>query len=240
MSSYTVSIDGNKSTLRCKLFPALTLSKDKQWEAALLDFTTYNSIPNVTRDENNQLHYFKEYNEESKIYSSPGTITLQTGSYEIEDLNKIMQEELGRSNILLQANNNLLKAEIKSSFYLDFTKPYSIGSLLGFPKETPILNPNILHTGTETVNIVKVNTINITCNIVQGSYKDGVNKHILHTFYPTVPPGFKIIDKPHNLVYLPLNSTYISDIELNVLDQDGNFVDFRRETISVRLHIKSQ
>lgn len=232
-------MDGNTSSLRCNLFPALSLSGNKQWEMALLDFTTYNSIPNVTEGVNNELHYFREYNEDSKTYSLPGKVVLPTGSYEIEDINRKLQEEIGGSKILLQANNNLLKSQIKSSYYLDFTPAKSIGSLLGYPKKTGILAPNTLYVGMDKVDIVKVNTINITCNIVQGSYKDGVNKHILHSFYPTVSPGFKIVEKPHNLVYLPLNTTYISDIELNVLDQDGNFVDFREEVISVRLHIKS-
>lgn len=138
----------------------------------------------------------------------------------------------------MKANNNLLRTELTSKFFIDFTKPGSIGSLLGFPLTTPILEPNKTHIGTENVNIVKVNTINITCNLIQGSYKDGFNQHILHTFYPAVAPGFKIVEKPHNLVYLPLSTTYISDIELNVLDQDGSIIDFRGEAISVRLHIK--
>uniref|UniRef100_UPI00196197D1 hypothetical protein n=1 Tax=Vibrio cholerae TaxID=666 RepID=UPI00196197D1 len=122
--------------------------------------------------------------------------------------------------------------------YIDFTQPSSIGSLLGFPQDSPVLIPDVYHTSPKTVNIIKVNAINITCNIVQGAYKDGSNQHILHTFYPTVPPGFKIVEKPHNLIYLPLNTTHISDIVLNVLDQDGDAVDFRGEAITLRLHIR--
>jgi hypothetical protein len=94
------------------------------------------------------------------------------------------------------------------------------------------------HIGPETVNIIKVNTINLTCNIADGSYKDGEKLHIIHTFYPSVPPGFKIIERPHNLVYLPVNTSYISEIVVNVQDQDGNNIDFRSETITLRLHIK--
>jgi hypothetical protein len=238
MSSYTVSLTGTSSTLRSSLFPALRLKTDKQWEAALLDFTTYNSIPNISDGVNNILHYYKIKNEEGN-YDQANEIALPTGSYEIDDICKYIQEKLGKENISIKGNNNTLKTEITSKYYIDFSKKHSIGSLLGFPANTPILEANTPHVSLNTVSIITLNTIDITCNIIHGSYRDGENKHILHTFYPSVPPGFKIIEKPQNLVYLPLNTSYISDIVLNVLDQNGNIVDFRGETITVRLHIKS-
>jgi len=237
MSSYTVAVSGRTSTLRTVLFPAISLHANRQWEVALLDFNTYNSIPNIIEGVNNKLHYYKD-KDKNGVYTQADSIQIRTGSYEIDDINRILQNGLGRENIKITANNNLLRSTVKSKFYLDFSKEHSIGSLLGFPPTTNILEKNIAHLGVETVNIIKVNSINVTCNIIKGSYRDGRNEHLLHTFYPTVPPGFKITEKPHNLVYLPVNTSHISDIVLNVLDQDGNIVDFRGEVISIRLHIK--
>lgn len=238
MSSYTVSFSGNSSTLRSVLFPALRLQKGKLWEAALLDFTTYNSIPNITENVNNKLHYSKSVDNNGKIRKLE-ELQLPTGSYEIDDINKMLQEKLGKENISVTGNNNTLKTEIKSKYFIDFSKEHSIGGLLGFSKTTPMLKPNERYTGENTVNILKVNAINVVCNIVQGSYKNGENSHILHTFYPSVPPGFKIIEKPNNLVYLPLNTSYVSDIVLDIVDQDGNAIDFREETITVRIHLRA-
>lgn len=238
MSSYTVTLNSNSSILHTTLFPAIHLSKDKEWEAALLDFTTYNSIPNITEGKNNKFYYYKSKNSNGTV-DKPEIVSLSTGAYEITDINNVLQKKLGETNISLEANNSLLKAELKSKYYVDFSQQDSIGSVLGFPSSTKLLEPNKTHVGSDTVNIIQVNAINITCNIVQGAYSDGVNKHILHSFYPTVEPGFKIVEKPHNLVYLPLSTSHISDIVLNVLDQDGNLVDFRGELITVRIHIKS-
>lgn len=238
MSSYTVSLVGTTSTLRSILFPALRLHKGKQWEAALLDFTTYNSIPNIAEGVNNKFHYYTEKNKDGN-YLHHKEITLPTGSYEIDDICKLIQSSLGKENISIEGNNNTLKTEIKSKFYIDFSKEHSVGGLLGFPLSTKILEANVAHTSSNNISIITLNTIDITCNIIQGSYRDGENQHILHTFYPSVPPGFKIIERPQNLVYLPLNTSYVSDIVLNVLDQDGNTVDFRGETITIRIHIRS-
>lgn len=166
-------------------------------------------------------------------------IELLTGSYEIEDINRELQLQLGKDMITLGANNTLLRSELTlKKYYVDFTRQHSIGTLLGFPQSVEILKPEETHISPNTVDIIKVNVINITCNVIHGAYRDGVNEHILHTFYPTVAPGFKIVEKPQNLVYLPVNTSLISEIVLNVLDQDGNIVDFRGETITLRLHIK--
>lgn len=234
MSSYTVTLNGNSSVLQTSLFPALRLDERKNWEAALLDFTTYNSIPNISEGENSKFYY-----KDGKNNNDVKFVNLSTGAYEIDDINRVLQRLLGEKNIKLEANNSLLKAEITSKYYIDFSKGDSIGSMLGFPVSTPLLEPNKTYIGVNTVNIIQVNAINITCSIVQGSYLDGINKHILHSFYPTVEPGFKIVEKPHNLVYLPLNTSYISDIVVSVLDQKGKLIDFRGETISLRIHIKS-
>lgn len=237
MASYTVAISGCSSSLRSTLFPPLELKQDKSWEAALLDFATYNSIPNVIEGINNKFHYARSINTQG-LPEFTEIIEIKTGSYEITDINQVLQDKLGKDVIELRANNNNLRCEIKCKHFIDFSQPSSIGSLLGFPIHSPILEPNVYHTSQNTVNIIKVNIINITCNIVQGAYKDGTNQHILHSFYPTVPPGFKIVEKPHNLIYLPLITTHISDIVLNVLDQDGDPVDFRGEVITLRLHIR--
>lgn len=238
MSSYTVSITDTSSTLRSTLFPALRLHRGKLWEAALLDMTTFNSIPNITEGVNNKLHYYKIKPSDGNT-TLPEELSLPTGSYEIDDINKVIQELIGKENIEIKGNNTTLKTEISSKYYIDFSKDGSIGELLGFPKTSNVLEADQTHTGEKTVNIIKVNTVDITCNIVHGSYRNGENHHILHTFYPSAPPGFKIVERPHNLVYLPLNTTYISDIVLNILDQDGDTIDFRGETITVRLHIRS-
>ena len=238
MSSYTVSLVGNSSTLKSTLFPALRLQKGKLWEAALLDLTTYNSIPNITEGVNNKIHYYKTKDKKGK-YSALEEFSLPTGSYEIDNINEVIQKHMGEENIKITGNNNTMKTEITSKYYIDFKKPHSIGGLLGFSSETDILEPNKTYSGDKTVTILKVNSIDVTCNIIQGSYRNGENNHILHTFYPSVAPGYKIVEKPQNLVYLPLNTSFISDIVLDILDQDGNHIDFRGEDITIRIHIKA-
>src|SRR5436190_19973667 len=186
MASFTFSITDNKPVLRCTLDSALRLDPRRKWEAALLDFTTFNSIPNISENNNNIFHYYKQdptvkegttsvSETEDKSESTPEvrerrkteentphileTVILKTGSYEIEHINKELQKSLGKENISLRANNSLLKCELKSRYYIDFSQEHSIGALLGYPSDTPILEPNKTHTSTNPVDIIKVNSL---------------------------------------------------------------------------------
>ena len=109
--------------------------------------------------------------------------------------------------------------------------------MLGFI-EPKALDANKTHWSDAPVNIINVNTIKIRCNIVQGSYQNGENDHTLHSFYPTVEPGFKIVETPSNVIYLPINVQRIDNITLSVVDQNGETVNFRGEVITARLHLK--
>ena len=225
--SLTLTLSGNTSILTTEYFPPIELNAD--YVGGLVDFQTYNSIPNID-SRNNYFHI--------------GNIALQIpeGSYEIDDIANFIETTLEKAGkpgkIRLNANNNTLKSEIKSTETIHFDKPQSIGPLLGFSSRK--LTPNVLHTSDLPVNIIKVNVIRIECNIISGSYINGVQVHTLHEFSPTVGPGYKIIEVPANVIYLPLNSRRISTLTVKFVDQDGDLINFRGETITIRLHLKPQ
>lgn len=231
MSSLSVTLTGtNAAALVCDFFPPIELT-DGEWYVGLLDFTTYNSIPNVVEGENNELPVLRNG-------TTWDLITLPTGAYEIGDIEAFLKKKLGDAQISLRPNNNTLKCELTCAFDIDFQQTQcGIGKMLGFTKKQR-LEANKTHTSDAPVNIIKVNSILIGCNIVHGSYKNGKNEHTLHSFYPSVEPGFKIIESPTNVVYLPVNVRRLDNITLSLRDQDGDAIDFRGEVITVRLHLK--
>lgn len=230
MSSLTVTVTGkNPAALVSNFFPPLELT-DGEWYAGLLDFTTYNSIPNVESGKNNVFPIIKGTDEI--------LIEIPTGAYEIDDIETYLKKALGDRKFSLRPNNNTLQCEIYCSFDIDFKlSDQNMGEMLGFKTKTK-LEAHKLHISETPVNIIKVNTIQIRCNIVKDSYKDGENQHILHSFYPTVEPGFKIVETPVNVIYLPVNVQRVDNITLSVVDQTGDIINFRDEVITARLHLK--
>lgn len=217
-------LSGKSSILSCDVFPAIDVSEG-EWELSFIDMTTYNSIPNIEEGVNN-IFYYANYE-----------IKLPTGSYEIEDIERYILRNLTPNvTFSLKPNNNTLKAEIQCSESIDFSKAHSLVDLLGFESKT--IAANTKETSSKPVNIVHVNSICIECNIVRGSYKNGVEEHIIHEFYPSVSPGFKIIENPSNLIYLPVNVQRINNITVFIKDENGRLVNFRGEEIILRLHLR--
>lgn len=222
------SLTGKGSVVACDIYPPLELT-DGDYVLGLVDLTTYNSIPNIEKGVNDKFYYGSQ------------EITIEEGSYEIEAIEHYIRGKIHVTDgtsapFLLKANNNTLKTEIKSNVPIDFTKPNTIGPLLGFSSQ--VLKPRQRHTSDSPVNIVRVDTIRVECNIVRGAYVDGKESHLIHEFYPLVEAGYKIVVQPQTVIYLPVNTKRISTISVALRDQDGRLLNLRGESLSVRLHLK--
>lgn len=231
--SYTFTVTGDKSELVCVFNPPIYLHDWVDYEIALLNFESYNAIANVD-ETNNELHFEYPDRQWNKL-------KIPVGTYNFDDIAKSISDQLEnewKENvvIILRANNNTQRSHIKSTVNIDFSQDNSIGQLLGFDKK--VIDKTSSHISDSIVNINKVNAIQIYCNIVSGSYTNGEQVHVLHHFFPAVPAGFKIIESPQQPIYLPVSTKVVSRLTFKLLDQDGNFVNFQGESITVRVHLR--
>ena len=103
------------------------------------------------------------------------------------------------------------------------------------------MRKNERHISEHPVDILKVNAIKVDCNLTTGSYNNGDLGHTIHEFFPAVGAGYKIIESPQNIIYLPIIKTpEINRIIVSLVDQDGDLINFREEVITVRLHLKER
>lgn len=216
-------LSGNESTIEADVWPHLDTSEG-EWKMALIDFSVYNSIPNVEEGRNNLFHI------------GNNVIQIPTGSYELSDINAFIQKYVkAPHNVSITANNNTLQTEIYSSLPVDLSPSQSVGSLLGFSRK--LLEPNKSHKSDRPVSIQSVHVIRVECNLVTGSYQNGKLSHILYEVYPSVPPGYKILETPKNVIYLPINTKRIEKIVITFKDQNDKIINFRGETVNVKLHL---
>lgn len=87
-------------------------------------------------------------------------------------------------------------------------------------------------------NIIPV--IRIECDLVHGSYSNGLPTHIIHEFVSNTATGQQIIEIPRNPIYFPVNKNTITSISIKIVDQFGFCINFREEhkNIELRLHIR--
>lgn len=297
MSALTLGLTGNSSTLRANYFPPIQLDPLSNYEVALIDFQTYNTIPNITESNNKfhvlrvitekiefgiyQLVQFKDLinvflkstrkwthdslsklqefrgfddsdyesfklNNKSKKhvqffhYDSELSCEIPVGSYEMDDIIKYLKRQLPSIQIEYDRNTRKTSINVKcapgDNLLVDFTPDGTLRHILGF--SNIMLQPNQKYVGQYEINITNINTIRVECDLATGSYTNGKSTHTIHEFYPEVPAGYKIVQVPKNLIYLPVIKRTIQTLTCDIVDQNGNLIDFRGETITCRLHIR--
>lgn len=222
--SFTLSITGSSSTLITNHSPALQL--DGEYECGLLYMSTFNSIPNI------------DYRNNKFYYGDNEIVEIPEGSYELQDLDDYLKKHLQGCTFTLNCNNNTLKTSILCSKPVYFKKPNSIGQLLGFGEET--VQANILTESPFPVSILSTTIVRVECDIVSGSFINGKPSHIIHEFVPNVPPGYRIIETPKNVIYFPVTQNSLNSLKIRILDINDNLVNLRGEEIQIYLHLRKK
>ena len=241
--SFVLELSGNTSVLSAEYFPPILL--DGPHELALLSFQSWNSVANVTPD-NNKFYY--------TVGKTQKVIEIQPGAYEILDIEKFLQRalkidhlknplkpeqkiDLAEEAIIIVGHNTTFKCEIICRYHVDFSKPKNIGQILGFSDKQKA-EPFKRCESEDIIKILTVETIDIHCSLVTNSFLNDNRSQILHQVNVLEPPGYKINDSPQNLIYLPVSTNEISSVVLSLRDQYGKLIDFRKEHINIRLHLR--
>ena len=231
--SSQIVLSSKETKFNTRFSPPISLDSNKKYEIALVNLETYYSFPNVDST-NNRLSL--KLNDENPSY-----ISIPEGSYEIESLNRELQtilEEKGYSGaVTFQPNRNTLKSimVIKPGYRVSFKGDRSLRQLLGFSDKW---YKEGVHESENIVNILSINSILVNIDIITGSFINGVSKPVIYSFFPNVSPGFKIVETPYNLVYLPIATETIDHITTTITDQNHKPLNLRGETITIRFHLR--
>jgi hypothetical protein len=240
--SISLILDSSSTDFMTSYSPPIELKKDKQYEVALVNLETYYSFPNIDKT-NNIFRY--SIDKGAKWIE----IEIPEGSYELKQINneifRIMKsrdhydKRMNKSYINISANLATLRCILQINnldYQVDFSHERSLSDLLGYEKKK-ISTP--YNEGTNTVNILSVNSILVECNIINSSYLNSVKEPIIYSFFPKCLPGEKIIETPKNLIYLPLNNNdKIDYINIKLKDNNDKLLNLRGEKITIRLHLK--
>jgi hypothetical protein len=235
--SFQIILSSKLTNFNTKFNPPIHLNKDSSYEIALVNLETYYSFPNI--DKNNNTLYFRKLVKNSGI-PERFSVRIPIGSYEIDDLNKVFADKLKREGhgkvVTFTPNLNTLKCimKIEDGYQINFRKN-ELGALLGFSRD---VYSKGYYKSKLPININNISSIFINIDIASGSYVNGVTRPIIYSFFPEVSPGYKIVENPRNLVYLPIAGNMIDHINTKITDQDFNELNSRGENITLRFHIR--
>ena len=136
--------------------------------------------------------------------------------------------------ILTFPQNPTLKSVLilEEDYQVDFNHQNSLAKVLGF---TGTKYTEGFHESENVVNILSINSILVNIDIISGSYVNGTTKNTIYSFFPTVSPGYKIIESPVNLVY---TMDTIDILKVSITDQDDRLLNLRNENLTIRFHIR--
>jgi len=139
--------------------------------------------------------------------------------------------------VKISANTNTLKSvlEIEGNIQVDFRARNTISSVLGFRNQ---VYEEGIHESQNVVNILSINSILVNVDMIGGSYVNGRTQNTIYSFFPNVSSGYKIVENPRNLVYLPVILNKINEMETVVTDQNGKQLNLRGENLTIRYHLR--
>ena len=235
--SYTFVISDKENRINTRFNPTLELDKNKSYEMALVNLESYWSFPNVT--EKNNLFKFSN----GKVVHR---ILIEKGAYELSEINNYIQNEIvklgfEKNIITILPNKNTLKCvlSISKGYMVDFAPKNSLASILGFDNVPYYaINEAKVYQSENIVKILNINAIYVHNNLISHSYIDGGLSPVIYSFFPTSGVGEKIIEKPRERVYSPVNLKTISDMQTWLTDQNNNNLDLQGENLTIRFHLR--
>lgn len=247
-----ITVSGTGSRLVTRFCPPLALDfASSGYEMALCRLETFYSFPNIDNTNNS----IRISIDNGKNWMD---LRIPTGCYDITGIDtalQILMEEKTqmfhsrndvnvdkRPFIILTGNRNTFRCVLeilKDTTIVDFNVENSLSSVLGFEmKQYP--GKRKRNEGENRVDILRVNSIRVHCDVINSSRINGVFAPVIYSFFPNVSPADKIICQPQHLMYVPLSLNTISLMTSWITDQEGELLDLRGERLTLTFHIRKR
>lgn len=208
-------------------------------ELALLKCNLWYSYFNVSTEYNNNTFQY------TTNLAQVRTVTIPNGNYTILQLNTYIAAVMAANgdsiSVSFTPNYSTLKVTITLSngYSINLTTS-DFNILLGWNKA--IYNFVGAQDGQLPANINRdINSLLISCDIIGGSFKNGVISNVLYSFVPSVPPGANIEVVPTTVVYLPvIQPDFITKIRIRITDQLGRRVNLNGQPVTYLLHLRKR
>lgn len=183
-----------------------------------------------------------EYN--NVLVTDAGVVTITRGNYTASTLRAVLKTELlilGITGMVVTINSSTGRLVFTASIPFTFTGG-SAFDILGFvPNIVYLSDENNIITAPYLLNLLGIQQLRINSSALACSNSNSTQmgeSNLIGVIQSTAPP-FGMILYANQTSYSVLKSKNVSIIDIQILDEDGNFVDFNNVdwTISLQLTI---
>ena len=193
---------------------------------------------------------FKYSNNNGDLYN---TIVIPEGCYNLREINEYIQSKLEKPPISRLNGQNIPLKGIKISknestdkvvmnvefgWVVKFSgEENSLAEILSFSKSINYVQG--FWESNTIFNILGVNKVCIINDIVKGRRKNGEVTNVIHSFTPTVEPGFKIVKELHTRSsHFPVITKVIDKMTTRLVDKNGKILRLSGGSITIIYHIR--
>lgn len=224
-SDYTYTTDDNKNNLFFELNKPIKCYSNMNMNIKLNSFKFTNSFYTIN-DNNNNFYY--RYFTDGTIYK----VTLTNGFYNVttllEHLNTLLE-----NIFIFSYNESTLRIKLTnvnlSVFIQLYAGPLNCLEVLGFDSEVNTTYESAIHIAPYLMNMMSVELLHINIpnlSLDSISLKNSKKYNILDSIHVTSAPGESQTYNNINNFHYKLSEDLITFININILDQNYNSVDF--------------
>ena len=241
-SQNTFILSSNKSKFTKTVNPVINLDSNRSYKVAVQSFSVYNAIRNVRENKNDTFRYSKD---KGATYQN---IVVYPGSYNAQEIidEIYKQADITSSESTMQftpdIKTNTIVMVLGENYKVDFSVAHNLHKIFGFREQ---VYSQGTHRSPVRPEIIDFHMILIKTNLISGGYVSSTDSDVmkqnnvifsLPTF--TVPTGARIIERPQTLTWLPVVQQSIQRIQIEIIDENGNPIDFGSEEISLTILIR--
>lgn len=209
------------------------------FELALINFSGWNSVANLSAESNNNVFQ----------YAAPGpvvrNVVFADGIYSFAQMQSVIQADLitiaqPPTSITLTPNTSTgrLAIGVAAGYTVNFVGNWRI--VAGFEAaQAPIIGPtNVV--GNLLADITNgIDNFLIHCDLAINSTVGGAQSDVIFVYRPNAPPGAAITFTPATPMYVSTRrNDYIDRIRMYITDQLNRPVNFRGEDVNFQLSVR--
>ncbi|TFH66573.1 MAG: hypothetical protein E4G90_02835 [Gemmatimonadales bacterium] len=245
-------LGSDTSSYAFELPEPITAPTNRKLEVALSSLETAYTWPNIVSGINTLVY---------TVDGVPFTVTLAEGAYELTAIDAEVRRQMrlnghagpeGIYYVRIIANLATLRSVITITNPTDPVAVYtvdiaqsSLKTVLGWPGAVYAPLTASYNESPEIVQISGVNELLLQCPALvkggvvgSGNTGQAFRSYVLASFFPDVPPGYKVSYAPRNLIWLPASTTQIRRIEVLLTDQNLEKINLRGEPLTVNLVVR--
>ena len=220
----------------------------------LKSFSFYNNVPNIVQGKNSKLTIFVPAAAAAAGGSNADpikhTISLETGAYEISQINNAIQKwiiqtypklaKTIKEDFALIGNRATQRCEFlirKEGYGVDFNVESSMYKILGF-NATDVFKSRGRYIAPSIADICPVTAILFNTNVSASNYINGAESPFIYVSPLSVPPGYRLFNQVESISYKRLTTGSISYLTCWLTDQMNRDVDILSDELVVVLSVK--